>query len=178
MLRPPSGLRTRIPRSTSGRMSRKAVSCEHLASCAYFDVVSFPSKPSRSRFNTRRWRELRGTQWACSQDPSPHDMRRIGRVITARRGLRSFVRGFAGRHAGESDGLNSSGAGARSGAPDGLRDAVQRWRSGDVQWQARVRRDCKRARPRDEPRTYLQSNCVHQNPAIRFSLCCESGLPD
>ena len=48
----------RMPRSTSARMSRRAVSWEHLASFAYFDVVSLPSKPSSRRLRTRRWRSL------------------------------------------------------------------------------------------------------------------------
>ena len=34
MLRPPSGFRTRMPRSTRGKISRRAVPCEHLARAA------------------------------------------------------------------------------------------------------------------------------------------------
>ena len=42
-----------MPRSTRARMSRSAVSCEHFASFAYFDVVSLPSKPSSRRLRTK-----------------------------------------------------------------------------------------------------------------------------
>ena len=45
-------LRTRIPSFTRAVMSRRAVSWEHLASFAHFEVVSLPSKPSRSRLRT------------------------------------------------------------------------------------------------------------------------------
>src|SRR5260370_1232659 len=48
-------------------MSRRAVSWEHLASLAYFDVVSLPSKPSSKRFSTRRWRPLIATPAIASQ---------------------------------------------------------------------------------------------------------------
>ncbi len=39
-------------------MSRAAVSCEHLASAAYLDEVSFPSNPPSRRLMIRRWRSL------------------------------------------------------------------------------------------------------------------------
>jgi hypothetical protein len=43
-------------------MSRRAVSCEHLASLAHFDVVSLPSKPSSSLLirNCQDWRYRNG----------------------------------------------------------------------------------------------------------------------
>ncbi len=47
-----------MPSSTSAAISRRAVSWEHFASFAHFDVVSFPSKPSRSRLSTRCCRSL------------------------------------------------------------------------------------------------------------------------
>ena len=49
-------------------MSRRAVSWEHFASFAHFEVVSLPSKPSSSRFTTRRWRSFRERPDARSQN--------------------------------------------------------------------------------------------------------------
>lgn len=42
-------------------MSRKAVSCEHLASLANLDVVSLPSDPLSRRLAIARWRSLKST---------------------------------------------------------------------------------------------------------------------
>ena len=65
----PPGLRTRRPCAMRSVMSRRAVSWEHLESFAHFDVVRLPSNsPSNRRFMTRRWRSLRGTCAACSQN--------------------------------------------------------------------------------------------------------------
>jgi len=51
VLRPPSESFCGTPRSTRSRMSRKAVSCKHLAILAHLLEVSLPSSPSWSWFN-------------------------------------------------------------------------------------------------------------------------------
>jgi len=49
VLRPLPGFRIRIPRSSRSRISRNAVSVEHFASLAYFDVFICPWNPSSIR---------------------------------------------------------------------------------------------------------------------------------
>lgn len=50
--------------SSRSWMSRRAVSCEHLANLAHLAVVRLPSKPSSSLLVTSRWRRLKAV-WAC-----------------------------------------------------------------------------------------------------------------
>ena len=67
-------------------MSRSAVSGELFVSFAYFDVVSFPSRPSSSRLRTRVWRSLRDTPRILSQNRAL--VRTVPRTASAEMALR------------------------------------------------------------------------------------------
>ena len=63
----PFDVATSIPRFSNSRISRRAVSVEHLASLAYFDEVRKPLKSSSIRLITRRCLSLTGCSLIFAQ---------------------------------------------------------------------------------------------------------------
>ena len=68
MLRPPAASLIRMLPLIRSLISRLAVSCEHLVSFAHYDVMSWPSNPSSSRFTTLRRRPFNGSPAWISQN--------------------------------------------------------------------------------------------------------------
>src|SRR5208283_4068909 len=82
VLRPPAASLTSTFFRIRSSMSRRAVSCEHLASLAHLDEVSLPSNPLSRRLTISRCRSLNSTFVKRSQKRAL--LSTVARIVSAR----------------------------------------------------------------------------------------------